>query len=143
MKKPSKRWSENIGVEGLALAATLFWLFAGPAFSQPDPRQAAQDSADQALSKFGSPEGIRENASNPLTSEGTLMTTIGDSASFSARMSCPSSSNFLSLSISPTLTGDLFPVTIGQDTDFDGDDRRHLSAPLSGLGDLRKRSDLV
>ncbi|TAK09826.1 MAG: hypothetical protein EPO39_01530, partial [Candidatus Manganitrophaceae bacterium] len=104
----------------MAFAAILFWLIAYPALAQTDPKQAAEESTNQALSKFGSPEGIRENASNPLTSEGTLMTTIGESASFSARMSCPSSSNFLTVSISPTLTGDFFPVSIGQDTDLDG-----------------------
>lgn len=135
MKKPSKRWSENIGVEGLALAATLFWLFAGPAFSQPDPRQAAQDSADQALSKFGSPEGIRQNASNPLTSQGALMTTIDNKTSFNAQLTCPSSSRFLNVLISPTITGDLSPVLIGQDADLDGaiESTYQPPFPISGV----------
>jgi hypothetical protein len=117
------------------LIAAIACMVNAPATAQTDPKQAAQESANQALSKFGSPEGIRENASNPLTSEGTLMTTIGESTSFSARMSCPSSSNFLTVSISPTLTGDLFPVSIGQDTDLDGtiDATYQPPFPVSGI----------
>lgn len=134
MKRQSKRWCKNIAAEGAALAAILLLLCAGPALSQIDPKQAAQESANQALSKFGSAEGIRENASNPLTSEGTPMTTIGNETSFNARMSCPSSSNFLTVSISPTLTGDLFPVSIGQDTDFDGENDATYQPPFPVSG---------
>lgn len=135
MTKRFVRWCENIAAEGMALSAILLLLCAGPALAQTDPKQAAEESANAALSKFGSPEGIRENAVSPLTSEGTPMTTIGNETSFDARMSCPSSSNFLTVSISPTLTGDLFPVTIGQDTDFDGeiDATYQPPFPVSGI----------
>lgn len=115
--------------------ALLLLLCAGPALSQTDPKQAAQDSANSALSKFGSPEGIRRNASNPLTSQGALMTTIDNNTSFNAQMTCPASSDFLNVLISPTITGDLSPVLIGQDTDLDGtiDSTYQPPFPISGV----------
>ncbi len=134
MKRPSKRWLASIAAN-LILLCGLGMIRTGPAPAQPDPRQAAEDSANRALSKFGSSEGIRENASNPLTAEGTLMTTIDNDTSFNARMSCPSSSRFLNVSVSSTLTGDLFPVSIGQDIDLDGttDAAYQPSFPVSGV----------
>lgn len=115
--------------------ALLLLLSAGPALSQTDPRQAARDSANSALSKFGSPDGIRENASNPLTSQGTPMTTIDNNTSFNAQLTCPSSSQFLNVLISPTITGDLSPVLIGQDTNLDGaiDSTYQPPFPISGV----------
>ena len=88
MKRRSLKWSENIALS-LLLAS---FLFKGVVFGQVSPDQAAANAANQALGQFGSVDAIRQNASNPLTSQGSPMTTIDGSVSFNAQMTCPSPS---------------------------------------------------
>ncbi|MBI3803494.1 MAG: hypothetical protein HY282_07000 [Nitrospirae bacterium] len=129
------RWSENIVVNAAALFLILSLLHAGFALAQSDPKAAAQDSANQALSKFGSTSGIRDNASVPLTSGSSPMKTIDNTKSFNAGMSCPSSTKFLNVLVAPSGTGDLSQVLVGQDTDLDGavDYSYQPPFPVSGV----------
>jgi len=100
-----------------------------------EPNAAAQDAAAAVLQQFGSADGIRQHASLPLTSKDTQLSTIDGSQSASARISNPASSAFLTLSIQPSATGDLQPVTVSQDLDFNGtvDYTYRVPFPISGI----------
>jgi len=129
------KWSGNIAAKIAALFFILSILGAESASAQNDPKQAAQDSANQALSRFGSPSGIRDNASIPLTGQGALMTTIDGAKLFNAAMTCPSSTKFLNVLIAPSATGDLSQLLIGQDINLDGviDYSYQPPFPVSGI----------
>lgn len=71
------------------------------------------------MQKYGSKEGIRDNAANPIMRSDTLMTTIDGSKAFNAQMLCPSSNKFLEIMIQPAASGDLSSVYVGQDIDMD------------------------
>lgn len=85
-----------------------------------DPEQAAEKLSGKVSSKFGSQEGIRQNAVNPLTTGGSQMSDIGGTTTFDAPLVfCPASRKFLDVTIIPGSTGDITSVYIQQDTDFD------------------------
>jgi hypothetical protein len=102
-----------------------------------DANAAAQQLSDAVSEKLGSPDGIRQNAVNPLTATGTTMTSITGTTPFNVSpLSCPSSSKFLQITITPdTGTGEIGTVLVQQDTNFDGTLDYAYSAPasLSGL----------
>jgi len=99
------------------------------------PNAAAQESAAAVLQQFGSADGIRQHATLPLTSEDAQLSTIGGSQSAAARISNPASNAFLTLSIQPSATGDLQPVAVSQDLDFNGivDYTYRVPFPVSGI----------
>ena len=124
MIKPSARWYVCIALSllpGHVLAA--------------DPITAAHDAAGVVLQQFGSADGIRENASLPLTSDSARLSTIDGSDSAAILISNPSSNAFLSVSIQKAATGDLMPVRVSQDLDFDGvfDYAYQVPFPASGI----------
>jgi hypothetical protein len=124
MIKPSVRWCACIAISLLpayALAA--------------DPTTAAQDAAGAVLQQFGSVDGIRENASLPLTSDSAQLSTIDGTDSAAVQISNPSSNAFLSVSIQKAATGDLMPVRVTQDLNFDGvfDYAYQVPSPASGI----------
>jgi hypothetical protein len=109
MIKPFGRWCAVIALSFVpvyALAA--------------DPTTAAQDSATAVMGQFGSGDGIRQNASLPLTSDNSQLFTIDRTDSSSVQISNPSSNGFLTVSIQQSATGDLMPVQVSQDLNFDG-----------------------
>lgn len=124
MIKPSARWCAAIALSllpGHALAA--------------DSATAAQESAATVMGRFGSEEGIRQNASLPLTSSNTPLSSMDGSRSGAVQISKPSSRAFLKVSIETAATGDLAPVIISQDLNFDGlfDYTYQAPVPASGV----------
>ena len=91
--------------------------------------------AGAAAAAWGSQAGIEQNISNPITSSGTLMTTLDKSKSFNAQLSCPSSAAFLSILVQPASSGDLQTVIASVDPDMDGtpDYTYQIPVPVSGV----------
>jgi len=87
----------------------------------------------QVKRRFGSPEGLKNNAAVPLMSE-TPLTTLDEKKSFSSQISSPSSQEFLTVFIKPGLSGDLETVLITQDTDLDGKADYSYSLPMAPSG---------
>ncbi len=112
MIRPSARWCALIGL-------SLLWP-AGSVWAAAQDTAAAQAAASAALQQFGSADAIREHAALPLTSGNSQLSTIDGSKSASVPISNPSSAAFLSVAIVPLATGDLSPVRVSQDLDFDG-----------------------
>jgi len=82
--------------------------------------QAAADSIYGTVSgKYGSAPAFQQNIAEPVTSGNTQMSTLDGSVSFDAQLTCPSSSKFIEIYLTPLLTGDA-QVTVSQDTNFDG-----------------------
>jgi len=100
-----------------------------------DPASAARDAAGAALKQFGSSEAIRRNASLPLTSGDAQLSTIDGSDAAAAQISHPSSSTFLTLAVQRAASGDLTPVRVRQDLDFDDnfDYSYQPPLPISGI----------
>jgi len=96
---------------------------------------AGKSAGSDMHSKLNNTGKIRQRFSNPMTSNGTAMSTMDDTQSFSAQLTAPSSDVFLDLFVAPSGTGDLTTVTISQDTNFDGtpDYAYSLSSPVSGV----------
>ena len=85
-----------------------------------DPTTAAQDSANAVMQQFGTSDGIRQNASLPLTSDNSQLFSIDQTDSASVQISNPSSNVFLKVSIQQSATGDIMPMKVSQDLNFDG-----------------------
>jgi len=109
--RPSRRWCFAIALLSLASCPE-----AGIA---DESTTAGQTAAGSVLNRFGSTEGIRQNASNPLTAGGQLQSVDGSSTG-SVTLTNPSSTAFLTVLVQPGATGDLTTVQIAQDTDFNG-----------------------
>lgn len=126
MIKPSARWCVVIALSVLSHARYVL---------AADPASAARDAAGAALKQFGSSEAIRKNASLPLTSGEARLSTIDGSDAAAVQISHPSSSAFLSLAIQRAASGDLTPVRVRQDLDFDGnfDYSYQPPLPISGI----------
>lgn len=86
-------------------------------------------AADQSLglslgedfhSRYGSPQALREKLAHPLLSDDALLSTLDESASFSAQMLFSSSQRFLEIFAQPGASGDLSTVIVSQDLDFSG-----------------------
>lgn len=132
MIKPYVRWCVCIALSLLpaqALAA--------------DPTTAAQDAAGAVMQQFGSADGIRQNASLPLTSDSAQLSTIDGSDSDAVQINNPSSNAFLSVSIQKAATGDLLPVRVSQDLDFDGVFDYAYQVPFPASGSAPTASFLV
>lgn len=126
MIRPSARWCAVIALSLLVEARSC------PA---QDTDIAARAAAAAVLEQFGSSDSIRRNASLPLTSGDTQLSTIDGTASASAQISTPSSSAFLTLSVLTSGGGDLIPVLVQQDLNFDGnlDYSYEPPFPVSGI----------
>lgn len=101
-----------------------------------DPNQAAGQLSDQVKAKFGTADGIRQNAVNPLTTDASQLTNISGTTSFNAPLVfCPASKKFLDVTIVPGDTGDISGIYVLQDTDFDGalDYAYTVPVPASGI----------
>ncbi|MFZ5759833.1 MAG: conjugal transfer protein TraN [Thermodesulfobacteriota bacterium] len=126
MIKPSARWCVVIALSVLSQARYVM---------AADPTSAARDAAGAALKQFGSSEAIRRNASLPLTSGETQLSTIDGSDAAAVQISHPSSSAFLTVAVQRAASGDLTPVRVRQDLDFDGtfDYSYQPPLPISGI----------
>ncbi len=113
----------------LALALTP----ARDAFAQP-PEQRAKDVVDATKSHWDGYDAIEKNLSSPLNDAATF-TTYDGATTFAEPIACLSSDAFLEVFFAPGAGGDLGPVIVRQDTDFDGvfDVNQTLPAPVSGV----------
>ena len=104
MIKPSARWCALTGLS-LLLPANQVW-------AADDPATAVKTTANAVIQQFGSAEGIRQHASLPLTDTNSQLSTVDGTKTASVQISNPSSSAFLSISITAMATGDLRPVQV-------------------------------
>lgn len=125
MTRRSARWCAAIA---LSLVTSAHPVLADPA------TDAARDAAGAVLEQFGSEEAIRQHATLPLTADGTDLATIDGSTSEAAAIGTPASTAFLSLSIAAAATGDLVPVTVRQDLNFDGSPDFTYTPPFAVSG---------
>lgn len=119
-----------------ALFAVFFVALSVPAFAQDaaDQKQSAEQNFDAIKGKFGDKDAFEKNFTSPLTS-GTNFSTLDGSQSFQQRLSCPSSSNYLEVFYGIGSGGDLTPISVQQDTNFDGrfDHSVAFANPISGV----------
>jgi len=94
---------------------------------------AGSNSANQALGRFGSAEGILGNAYNPLTSSASPMNTVDGATSFNAQIQCPSSREFVTVLLTPAGGGEA-DIMVGEDLDFDGMVDYTFNAPVNASG---------
>lgn len=119
-----------------SLLALLFSLGLGSsAFAADDPKAAANSVGNAVNKKFGSAAGIRDNASQPLTSKGTKLYTVDGTKSDYAQISRPASKAFVNIVGQPSGTGDLTGVAVYEDLNFDGtsDYAYMVPVPISGV----------
>ncbi len=139
MTRRSKQWSKHIAVSiilsfaltalsGLGGAVAQTW-----SADQQAAKQNGSNAANAALNVVGTPDGVRNNIANPMTG-GSQMTTIDGKKSFSGRISCPSTTQFLSVTILPSSTGDLSMVLVQQDTTLSGSFNYAYNVPVRASG---------
>ena len=112
-------------------------LFAGSAWSQDPPadqKDKAQTTFDGIKTRFGDKAAVEKNLTGPLTGAGSF-TTLNGATRFNQTLSCPSSQHYVEIFYGIGSGGDLSPVSIQQDSDFDGryDHRVSFSEPLSAV----------
>lgn len=115
------------------LGAALVSLIACDAAAQTmDVR--AKAAVDAVRANFDTPDAIEKNMSSPLNNAGQFSSYDGRAA-FSQPIACMASNAFLEIFFAPSGTGDLAPVIVRQDTDFDNvfDVTQTLPAPVSGV----------
>ncbi len=106
---------------------SILLLFAGVACealdAQDDDKQEHKDKGksayDAIASKVGTVDGVTKNLTNPLTA-GDQFSTLDGTRTYTQQISCPSSANYLELFFGLNGSGDLSPVRIRQDSNFDG-----------------------
>jgi hypothetical protein len=122
------RQKNSTALSLLFVVTTASATFAGSSF---DPDAEAQRLNDAVSSKYGSSEAITQNAVNPLTTSGSQMTNISGTTTFNAPLvSCPSSDQFMNLTIIPGSTGDISSIYVQQDTNFDNSMDYTYSVPV-------------
>lgn len=99
----------------------------------PDPVVEGQTTYEAIKDQWSSSDAFSANLGTPLAAE-TPMTTLDGSVSFSGSVSCASSANFLELFYGVGAGGDMSPVSVKQDTDFDGVHDLTVTAPVHVSG---------
>jgi len=102
-----------------------FLLLAGIAFS-------VEDLWQRVKAKYGSKEGLKENAEKPLMTD-TPMTNIEGSIRFNARVSCPSRREGILITFLP-ISGNEYRLLIRQDLDLDGAYEKTYDSGISVSG---------
>ncbi len=100
---------------------------------QQTAKQSGADSANTTLGVVSTPTGITTKMSNPIVG-GSQMTTIDGKKSFNGQISCPSTKQFLAVTILPSSTGDLSMVMVQQDTTLSGFYNYVYNAPVRASG---------
>ena len=98
------------------------------------PAQRAQDVVDATKSNWEDYDAVEQNLSTPLN-EGANFTTFDGANTFTKPIACLASDAFLEVFAAPGAGGDLSPVIVRQDTNFDGvfDVTQNLPSPVSGV----------
>lgn len=117
-----------------ALCALLVW----PLYCAADGASSKGGEAGiQVLDeyKYGTKEGLRDRIVNPLTGDGVKMTTLDGQTEFDARISCPSSKEFLKVTALPWGSGGDVRVIVQYDSNTDGtvDQTYDVLYPISGI----------
>lgn len=96
--------------------------------------QRAKAAVDAVRPNFGAPADVERMMSNPLNGASQFSSFDGQTP-FSQPIACMGSNAFLEVFFAPSGAGDLAPVIIRQDTDFDSvfDVTQTLPAPVSGV----------
>lgn len=104
----------------------------GPSDAQMADR--ARTAVDAVKDKWKDGEAIQQNMSSPLNGAGQF-SSYDNAVAFDQPIACLSSDAFLEVFYAPSATGDLTPVIVAQDTDFDNvmDATQTLPAPVSGV----------
>jgi len=121
--------------QGVAFIAVLYLLISViPSRADQQAGDMGASAGNSALSKFGSPEGIRENLAAPITG-GASMKTLDGTVSFNAQVICPASSKYMEILAQPSGSGDLSAVVVAQDINLDGtnDYSYTVPVPVSGI----------
>ena len=86
------------------------------------------------MGAWGDSEKIEQALIKPAT-DGSSMSTLDGSQTFSQPVSCLSSSSFLEMFFAPGAGGDIAPLSVSQDLDLNGtlDTTQTLPAPVSGV----------
>jgi hypothetical protein len=94
----------------------------------------AKNAVDAVRPNFETPQDVERTMSNPLNGASQFSSFNGASP-FSQPIACLASNAFLEVFFAPSGTGDLSPVIIRQDTNFDNvfDATQTLPAPVSGV----------
>jgi hypothetical protein len=94
----------------------------------------AKNAVDAVRPTFETPQDVERTMSNPLNGASQFSSFDGASP-FSQPIACLASNSFLEVFFAPSSTGDLSPVIIRQDTNFDDafDATQTLPAPVSGV----------
>lgn len=106
-----------------------------PPYTGPsDMNQAGQQSAQQVQGAYGTTGSMNNGLAQPLNSS-TSMTTVDGSQSFGAQVGCPSSKQYLQVTMFPQSSGDLAQVALDWDPSFSGSYTSHflMTGPFSGV----------
>ncbi|MEM9880461.1 MAG: hypothetical protein AAF862_14410 [Pseudomonadota bacterium] len=117
-------------------SAAVFFAVPSAAFAGPptgDPIDEGKSTFDAIKDQWSSPEALSTNLGTPLTADAP-MTTLDGSLSFAGSVSCASSQNFLELFFGVGAGGDITPVSVKQDTNFDGTHDVTVTAPVHVSG---------
>ncbi len=97
-------------------------------------KDAAKSAYDAIRDRIGNSEAIEKNLTSPITG-GASFSTFDGRQQFSQPVSCPSSQAYLELFYGIGSGGDLMPLTVKQDSDFNGqfDWAPSLTGPVSGV----------
>lgn len=97
-----------------------------------DGEAAANTAGGEVLRQWGSKVGMSENVSQPATSGGTMKSFDGNT-SFQMDLSCPSSNAFLSV-LYGVGGGEISPLYVDQDMDFDAIIEQRFTSPVAVSG---------
>ncbi len=118
-------FAHNKYIASLAFFGLTLSLLTVPAWSQDQTddtstqKDKAQTTFDAIKGRFGDKAAIEKNLTGPLTGAGSF-TTLNGVTSFNQTLSCPSSRNYVEIFYGIGAGGDLTPVSISQDSNFDG-----------------------
>ncbi|MFC3052352.1 hypothetical protein [Kordiimonas pumila] len=109
-------------------------LWAKDGDEQSTLKDQAADTYAAIRDRFAGADAVSQNLSSPLLS-GTAFTTLDGRQRFNQQISCPGSSYYLEVFFALGSGGDLSPVRLKQDTDFDGtyDASYSVPVPVSGV----------
>src|SRR5208337_3036450 len=92
--------------------------FADTAADMDNARATADTAGSTVLSNINSKSGIQTNLTNPIINSATPMSTLGNTTTFNAQVSCTSSNAFLQVFVHWNGNNDLDEVLVSQDTTF-------------------------
>ncbi len=109
-------------------------LVGAPGVANAQMADRARDAVDVVKDTWKDGEAVQENMSSPLNGAGSFYS-YDKAVAFDQPVACLSSDAFLEIFYAPSATGDLAPVIVSQDTDFDKvmETVQTLPAPVSGV----------